>query len=206
MSKKIISEKTKENLEILKKAGLLDDFYLAGGTGLALQLEHRTSIDLDFFSRRELDNQALLQKIKKLGDFSLEKEAENTLTGIFNNTKITFLTYDYPSLFPFKKINNLRVADIKDIACMKISAISSRGSKKDFVDLFFICQQAISLKETLILFKKKYQSINYNMVHILKSLSYFQDAEKEPMPKMLIPIRWEEVKIFFKEEIKKNNQ
>jgi|AntAceMinimDraft_16_1070373.scaffolds.fasta_scaffold12662_6 hypothetical protein len=206
MLEKIISEKTKQDLEVLKKEGLFDGFYLAGGTGLALQLKHRVSIDLDFFNQKKFDNQILLQRIKRIGKFSLEKEAENTLTGIFNNTKITFLTYDYPSLFPFKKINNLRVADIKDIACMKISAISSRGSKKDFVDLFFICQQAISLKETLILFKKKYQSINYNMVHILKSLSYFQDAEKEPMPKMLIPIRWEEVKIFFKEEIKKNNQ
>jgi|AntAceMinimDraft_16_1070373.scaffolds.fasta_scaffold00347_16 predicted nucleotidyltransferase component of viral defense system len=206
MSKKIISEKTKENLEILKKAGLLDDFYLAGGTGLALQLEHRTSIDLDFFSRRELDNQALLQKIKKLGDFSLEKEAENTLTGIFNNTKITFLTYDYPRLFPFKEINNIKVADIKDIVCMKISAISSRGSKKDFIDLFFICQQDIPLEEILKLFEKKYESVDYNITHILKSLLYFKDAEKEPMPVMLVPVEWGEIKDFFKRTVAKYNQ
>jgi len=206
MLEEIISEKTKENLGILKRAGLLDGFYLVGGTGLALQLKHRISIDLDFFSPREFDNQALLQKIKKLGDFSLEKEAKNTLTGIFNNTRITFLTYEYPILFPLKEINKIKVADTKDIACMKISAISSRGSKKDFIDLFFICQQKISLEEILELFEKKYKSVNYNMTHILKSLFYFNDAEKEPMPKMLISTGWEEVKDFFKKTIIKYNQ
>jgi hypothetical protein len=169
-------------------------------------LEHRVSIDLDFFSPREFDNQALLQKIKKLGDFSLEKEAENTLTGIFNNTKITFLTYDYPCLFSFKEINNIKVADTKDIACMKISAISSRGSKKYFIYIFFICQQNISLEEILKLFEKKYESVDYNMTHILKSLFYFEDAEEEPMPMMLIPVKWDEVKIFFKEIVTKYNQ
>jgi len=206
MSEKIISEKTKENLEILKKAGLLDDFYLVGGTGLALQLEHRISIDLDFFSQKEFDNQVLLQKIKKLGDFSLEKEAENTLTGIFNNTRITFLAYEYPRLFPCKEIHNIKIADTKDIACMKISAISSRGSKKDFIDLFFICRQSISLEEILKLFEKKYESIDYNMTHILKSLLYFKDAGEEPMPMMLIPVEWGEVKDFFKQTIARYNQ
>ena len=87
---------------------------------------------------------------------------------------------------------------------MKISAISSRGSKKDFIDLFFVCQQGISLEEMLKLFERKYKDIDYNMVHILKSLLYFEDAEKEPMPKMIIPTKWEEVKNFFKKNIKEN--
>ena len=109
MFKKIISEETKHNLEVLRKEGLLDNFYLAGGTGLALQLAHRFSADLDFFSRRDFDKQGLLQKIKTIGNFSLEKEAKNTLTGTLNSTKITFLRYDYPRLFSLKKLAILRL-------------------------------------------------------------------------------------------------
>lgn len=102
-----------------------------------------------------------------------------------------------------KKIEGISVADARDIGCMKISAISSRGSKKDFVDLFFICQKVTPLATLLDLFKKKYKGVDYNMAHILKSLVYFEDAEKEPMPRMLIKISWNEIKKFFKEEIKK---
>ena len=201
MLQKILSRKTKTNLERLKKAGILQDFYLAGGTGLALQLKHRLSLDLDFFTKRDLDSKILVQKIKKLGRFSIEKEAENTLVGFFQSTRITFLKYDYPFLFRLKNFEGIKIADAKDIGCMKIAAVSSRGTKKDFIDLFFICQKVISLKRLLELFKKKYKGVDYNMIHILKSLIYFEDAQREPMPKMIIPISWERVKNFFKKEI-----
>jgi hypothetical protein len=88
---------------------------------------------------------------------------------------------------------------------MKIDAISSRGMKRDFIDLFFICKELISLNNLLNLFKRKYKSVNYNMIHILKSLAYFEDAENNPMSKMIISVSWQEVKSFFKEEIKKIN-
>jgi len=203
MSQKILSRKTKINLEILRKSGMLRDFYLAGGTGAALQLKHRLSLDLDFFTEKNIDIKILVQKIKKLGRFSIEKEAQNSLISIFQGTRITFLKYDYPCLFPFKDFEGIKVADLRDIGCMKISAISSRGIKKDFIDLFFICQEIILLKSLLRFFKKKYESVDYNMIHILKSLVYFEDAEKDPMPKMIIPVSWKEVKSFSKEEIKK---
>jgi len=203
MSKEILSRKTKSNLAILKRANILSNFYLAGGTGLALQLGHRVSLDFDFFTKDDIDTKILIQKIKNLGKFSVEKESENTLIGIFEGTRITFLKYDYPLLFPLKKLDGLKVADGRDIGCMKISAISSRGTKKDFIDLYFICQKIISLRELLKLFKKKYKSIDYNLMHIMKSLVYFENAEKDPLPKMISPISWEEVKKFFKAEIKR---
>lgn len=205
MPQEILSKKTKSNLATLNKARVLKKFYLAGGTGLALQLEHRLSLDLDFFAKEDIDTKILIQKLKNLGKFSIEKEAENTLTGEFKGTRITFLKYDYPLLFPFQDLGNIKVAESRDIGCMKISAISSRGIKKDFVDLFFICQKIISLEELLELFKKKYKSVDYNMIHILKSLIYFEDAEKDPIPKMIIPILWEEIKNFFKKEIERMN-
>ena len=203
MPEEILSRKAKNNLARLRKAELLADFYLAGGTGLALQLNHRVSLDLDFFTKKDIDTKLLIQKIKNLGKFSVEKESENTLIGTFEGTRMTFLKYDYPLLFPLKKLERIKVADGRDIGCMKISAISSRGTKKDFIDLYFLCQKAISLRELLELFKKKYKSVDYNMMHILKSLVYFGDAEKDPLPKMISPISWKEVKNFFKAEIKK---
>ena len=181
------------------------NFYLAGGTGAALLLKHRVSLDSYFFTKKDIDTKTLIQKIKTQGKFSIERETENTLIGMFNGTRVSFLKYGYPLLFDLKQIKGIKVADLRDIGCMKIDAISSRGMKRDFIDLFFICREASSLKNLLSLFKKKYKSVNYNMLHILKSLAYFEDAENNPMPKMIVPASWQEVKSFFKEEIKKIN-
>jgi len=205
MLQEIISKKTKANLEALTREGILKSFYLAGGTGVALLLKHRISLDLDFFTKEDVDTKILIQKIKILGKFSIEKEAENTLIGTFNGTRVTFLKYDYPLLFNPKQIEGIKVADPRDIGCMKIDAISSRGMKRDFVDLFFICREVISLKNLLSLFKRKYKSVNYNTMHILKSLVYFEDAENNPMPKMIVSTSWQEIKNFFKKEIRKVN-
>ncbi len=101
MPKKVISKKTQADLEVLKSAGLLENFYLAGGTGLALQLKHRLSIDLDFFTKRDINTKMLIQKLKKLGRLSINQEAENTLTVRFNETNLSFFKYEYPLLFPF---------------------------------------------------------------------------------------------------------
>ena len=201
MSQEIISKETKDSLEILKRSGLLNDFYLAGGTALALQANHRFSDDLDFFTQKEFNPEILLQKIKGLGSFSVEKLEELTLIGIFNKTKISFLGYNYPLLKSLKEIEGTDVADISDVGCMKLSAICSRAAKKDFIDLFFIIKQ-IPLKELLILFQTKYAEVNFNQTHLLKSLTYFEDAENNPMPEMIIPVSWGEVKRELEKAIK----
>ena len=200
MLQEVISKKTKDDLEILTKAGILKDFYLAGGTGLTFQLEHRLSIDLDFFTSKDIDTKILIQNLKNLGKISVEKEAQDSLIGNFNMTLISFLKYDYPCLFSFKEIHGVKVADSKDIGCMKIDAISSRGTRRDFIDLFFICKIILPLDKLLNLFKKKYSIVNFNMIHILKSLVYFEDAEKDPLPRMIKPVSWDDVKRFFIEE------
>ena len=201
MPQEVISRKTKTNLETLKRIGILKGFYLAGGTGLALQLKHRLSVDLDFFTQKDFNTKNLIQKLKKTGKLSVEKKTEDTLICGLNGTRLAFFKYDYPLLVSFKKFYGLKVADIKDIGCMKIDAISSRGAKKDFIDLFFICQKTISLEKLLRIFKKKYKSVDYNIIHIFKGLTYFEDAERNPMPKMIISVSWGKVKDFFKKEI-----
>jgi hypothetical protein len=107
----------------------------------------------------------------------------------------TFLGYAYPVLFPLVRFLEASVADPHDIACMKISAIASRGTKRDFVDLFVAAQQ-FGLPRLLQLFDRKYAQTGYNQLHVLKSLVFFDDAEKDPMPHMLVPLEWQDVKQF----------
>ena len=88
----------------------------------------------------------------------------------------------------------------QDVACMKISAIASRGTRRDFVDLFMASQQH-GLATLLELFKATFAQVNYSIIHILKSLTYFDDAEQDPLPDMLVPFAWEETKQFFESEV-----
>ena len=180
----------------LRDANLLADFYLAGGTGLALQLGHRLSRDLDFFSREHFGEEAYLQRLKALGDVSISVKAPDTLHATILGTKTSFIAYTYPTLFSTKSFLEVAVADARDIACMKVSAIASRGAKRDFVDLY-ACALRFGLKEILQLFDRKYAQANYNKIHILKSLTYFADADKDPLPHMLEAIEWGAVKQFF---------
>ncbi len=197
----VLPKDTKKTLSLLSNSPFIKQFYLAGGTGLALQIGHRISGDLDFFSRENFDESSLIQKMPEMGKFQLEKKSEQTIIGILNNTKLSFLRYKYQALFPFKIIAGVNVADIIDIACMKIDTISSRGTKRDFIDVYFIAKEIMPLKNILNSFEKKYASINYNMIHIRKSLVFFEDAESDPMPQMLKPADWKEIKSFFKNEI-----
>lgn len=203
MLEKVISQDTSRCLEALKAAIFIKDFYLAGGTGLALQILHRVSLDLDFFSKKEINTKFLILQLKALGRFNLEKEDWQTIHGNLKKTKVSFFYYPYPLLYPPKRVKGILVADIRDIACMKIDAISRRGAKRDFVDLYFICKQ-YNLAYLLKLYEKKYKSIKVNMIHILKSLYYFEDAQKSPMPRMIKDCSWSAVVDFFEKEVKKS--
>ncbi|MDO8260301.1 MAG: nucleotidyl transferase AbiEii/AbiGii toxin family protein, partial [Candidatus Magasanikbacteria bacterium] len=99
----------------------------------------------------------------------------------------------YPLLFPFVDFEKINLADERDIAAMKIDAISSRGSKKDFIDLFFLLKK-YSLNELIDFFTQKYHGIEYNLLHILKSLSFFEDADLDPEPTKLVATKWEDAK------------
>jgi hypothetical protein len=199
---KAISKKIQTNLEILSQIDFMNYFYLAGGTGCALQLGHRTSLDLDFFTRKELYIFEIKPRLKEITPIKVILQDKNTLTINFKGTKISFFSYNYPLLFKFEEISGINIANIYDIGCMKIDTVSSRGKKRDFIDLYFICQEK-GLKYLLYLFKKKYKGINYNLVHIFKSLNYFQDAENDLMPEMIKKISWERVKRYFISETRK---
>ena len=184
--------KTAQVLNKLSKLDLLDIFYLAGGTSLALQLGHRKSIDLDFFCQNSVNIKVILDELSNFNP-TIIQETSGTLDLLIEDVKISFLEYNYPLLESFVIFENIRLASIIDIACMKLTAVSSRGSRKDFIDLYFILK-SISLTEIFNKFEEKYINIKYSKTHILKSLSYFLDAESDPDVDYLTPVSWDDVK------------
>jgi len=198
-----LSKNTKEALALLGKSGVLKDAYLGGGTAAALQLGHRISIDLDFFTSKRFDANKKAKALKELGNFSIEQISWGTLQGYFKKVRFSLFVYEYPVLFHFKIFHNIRVLDIRDIGAMKIAAISDRGVKRDFIDLYFICKEGIPLSYLLKLYDRKYKKLKINLVHIQKSLVYFDDAEKDEMPRMIRKVSWEDIKKFFENEVRK---
>jgi nucleotidyltransferase AbiEii toxin of type IV toxin-antitoxin system len=194
-----IDARVERALRDLHQLKILDRCHLAEGTGLALHLGHRRSRDLDFFSDEALDPDGIVPLLQPLTGFSVVAKAPGTLHATVEDVKISFLAYAYPLLYPVEKFQDTPVADPRDIACMKLSAIASRATQRDFVDLYVMGKQH-GLDEMLRWFQQKYTQANYNRVHVLKSLAYFEDAEKDPMPEMLAPLDWEEVKRFFASE------
>lgn len=93
-----------------------------------------------------------------------------------------------------KKINP------KDIGAMKIAAVMDRGTKKDFIDLYFLSKKGIDFENCFEVYEKKYHALANNIYSIITSLSYFVDAETSEMPKMIKKISWEDVKKFFEKE------
>ncbi|MGH9444794.1 MAG: nucleotidyl transferase AbiEii/AbiGii toxin family protein [Terriglobia bacterium] len=195
----VITEVVERTLLDLRQVSVLANFYLAGGTGLALHVGHRRSIDLDFFSREPFDPEGILGKVEPLDGLRVLAKDLETLHLTIGETKVSFLGYRYPLLFPCDALFEVKIADPRDIACMKISAIAGRGTKRDFIDLYAVSKHG-GLEELLGCFKTKYAQANYSMVHILKSLTYFEEAEKDPMPDMLVNLTWEMVKEFFTTE------
>lgn len=192
---------TQELLAILGKSRLLRNAYLAGGTALALQLGHRISVDLDFFTSERFNAAKKAKDLKELGGFSIGQLSEGTIQGHFKKVRFSLFFYEYPVLFPLKEFCRIKVLDLRDIAAMKIAAISDRGTKRDFIDLYFLCQK-ISLPYILKLYDRKFRKLKINLFHIQKSLVYFEDAQNEEMPKMLKDVSWQRIRKFFESEVR----
>ena len=195
---------TGEAIRVLTKIGPViseEAFYLAGGTGLALQMGHRISEDFDFFRGTPFNPESLVSVLKPqvnaVSDISMER---NTLLSLIEGVKCSFFYYDVPLLFEEIDFRGIRIADWRDIVAEKIKTIAQRGSKKDFLDVYSaIVSNRLSIEETVVLFRRRFESTNLNLYHVLRSLTYFEDADKEPDP---VPaegqvFKWEEVKSFF---------
>lgn len=198
--REVLNSDEARTLGNLQTLGVLERWYLAGGTGLALHLGHRRSHDLDFMTADPVDPEALIHRMQTLSGFAVAAVAPETLHATVQGTKVSFLAYPYPVLFPFAAFLGVNVADPRDIACMKLSAIASRGVRRDFVDLYFVARQ-YGLEQLLAWFGQKYATVRYSRTHLLKSLQYFEAVDCEPMPDLLTPLTWDDVKQFFAREV-----
>jgi hypothetical protein len=164
---------------------------LVGGTALALQIGHRTSVDIDLFGKMPTDSIDLAYALNKIGEISAIKKSPNIFIQLINGIKVDLVNYPYPWVDDEVREGVLRLACKKDIAAMKLSAITGRGSKKDFIDLYFLLKE-FSLKEMIQFYNQKYHDGSEFLV--LKSVTYFGDAEKDEMPKMFEKVFWSEIK------------
>lgn len=185
-------------LSFLKKFG----FYMAGGTALLLQLGHRKSLDFDFYTQKKFDNKKLLRELEqKLRNVTLIQTAEQTLIVRAEGVEMSFFHYPYPLIYPLLEINGVYLASKEDIAAMKMIAISDRGTKRDFIDVYILLKE-FSLEAIFQILKKKYPS--FNIYVALQGLTYFVDAEKEQKRKLYLfqNVSWSKVKKFLIEKVK----
>jgi len=203
MHPKVLSPKAWETIRVLARGGWLHSWILAGGTGLALHLGHRYSEDLDLFGFEPFDPPGLAEALSGLGRVRVQNRSADTLHLELNGLRLSYLRAQVPFLFQGTAYRGLTLADPGDIAVMKVIAIGGWGSRKDFVDLFFYLESGGTLEGVLTLLHRRFQGVDYNRYHLLKSLVYFADAEEEPMPKMIRPVEWETVKEFLVVEVRR---
>ena len=181
-------------LELLKSLQQIPNFSnlrLAGGTALALQLGHRKSIDLDLFGAINIDELSLSKSLAGFGNPTLLNKSENIYIYLLNGIKVDIVNYHYPWLERELVLDKIVLAGKRDIAAMKLAAITGRGTKKDFIDIYFLLQH-FSLEEMLDFYQHKYSEGSKFMV--IKSLSYLDDADNEASPVMMIQTPWNDIK------------
>lgn len=202
MHEKALPAGSRATLEALSRTRhpALAGWTLAGGTGLALHLGHRRSEDFDFFRTAGMDAEGLFAALGAVGPVETLQRTEGTLTVIARTTKLSFFQVRDPFLFPTVPHRFFGVADVRDIALMKLAAIANRGSRKDFIDLYFILAEGAPLEEHLARMPDKYGAERTNLYQVVMSLAYFDDAEAEPMPRMLVPFDWKRCREFLLRE------
>lgn len=200
---KTIAPATLELLTGLQEIQGLKTTRLVGGTSLALQMGHRISVDLDLFAHDlQEDFLSVIAAITKKGyTIEIRKQSSNMLVCMINGVKVDIVNYPYHWLEKEIRQNNIILAAEKDIAAMKLSAITNRGTKKDFIDLFYLLRK-FTLKQMLDFYTDKYPGASAFMV--IKSLTWFEDADLEIPPVLFDQtIRWEEMKNTIEKEVKR---
>lgn len=186
-----IAPETLRLLNGLMAEPLLAETRLVGGTALALQMGHRSSVDLDLFGYFPCDDIQLREVLSSYGKLQVINCSKNVKLFTIDGIKVDVVNYDSLWIDDMVIQDGLRLASVKEIAAMKVRAIVGRGTRKDFVDLYYLLHQ-FSMTEILNLFRQKYPDVNEFLV--IRSLTYFEDAEQAPMPVMHTSTPWETMK------------
>lgn len=203
LSYKTIHPNTLELLKRLMAEPLFQGTRLVGGTALALQFGHRSSIDLDLFGTIEEDTDLTTETLEQIGQTIPGKCTQHIKTYRVCGVKTDIVRYDrYPWIDAPVIENGLRLASPKDIAAMKVNAIQGRGTRKDFVDMYFLIRR-YGLDQVMQFYKAKYP--DYSEYRAMLSLTYFEDAEQNPMPQMFVDVSWEDMKHYVLDAVEKYN-
>jgi len=181
-----------------QQPAIADSFYLAGGTALAMQLGHRISVDLDFFTSVSFPVEQYESLLIEDGCAIISSE-QNTIHASYHDARISLISYPYPCIEALVPFRGIKLASTRDIACMKVVAIAQRSEKKDFYDMYELLKQ-MDFKELKQLFLSKYSSSRINCYHILKSFFFFDEADQQPDPVSLNGTTWQQVKQFFENQ------
>jgi len=189
-----------------KIAGLefIQSFYLAGGTGLALHLGHRFSVDLDFFSSQKeavgVDQRTTLRETFEDPSLSITFDKDATFVATWRGVGLSFFRlHTYPLVQPTLLVTGVRLASLEEIGAMKLAAIIDRGTRKDLVDLYFILQRA-SIESLFRVAAMKYARVRTFAISATRALAYFEDAEALPMPRMIDRTPWSTMRRFLERQ------
>ncbi len=200
----ILPRATCRALDLLSKEEWLSSagWYLAGGTALALQAGHRQSVDLDFFIPKKTFPAAEVTSHFSDETWQADTVRDGTIYGILSGAKVSFIAYPFFVFgLPRLKYGLVDVLDQTDIAVMKVIAISQRGRKRDFIDLYWYTKHISPLFSVIEKLPAQYPTVAHDFHHIIKSLTYFTDAEDDPMPDLFFETSWEEIKKYFQREV-----
>jgi len=195
---------------VLSNMGALawaEDFYLAGSAALALYTGHRPVSDLDLMSNANRltspDRRDLLGELLALDSAT---EVETARDGYLSvrvggTVGVRFFYYPYPLVHPFEDFAGLAVASAADLGLMKLGAIISRGTRRDFVDLYLLCR-GLPLAELLSLAEDKFGHVRDFLLQALKGLADLSEIEGEPMPRLSVPLEWSEVEAWLHAQVR----
>lgn len=197
----IISEARK----IFDNLSHFPDFYLAGGTGLALQLGHRISVDFDLFWEKDVPHDLLSKVSRVFKDFQVEVVVNHSeqLTTAIEKINLTFCKYPFPVILEFIEYQGIKILTCSEIAAMKAYALGRRVTFKDYVDLYFVFKEKIAtLEDVIALCKKKYGK-EFNPRLFLEQLVYLKDVEKMEIQFLKEKVTFSKLERFFEQEVKR---
>ncbi len=200
LQRKTVEPDTLPLIYDLQSKRYTSDFLLVGGTALALQIGHRTSTDIDLFSIERFDVESLLIQLQGDFEISIRSRMTHALLIDINHIKTDFVFQPYIMIEAVEEIEGVRMASKLEIAAMKIGAITSRGRKRDFVDLYCLMNY-FPLPEIINAFVKKYPTATPELA--IRSLFYFEDANDDLEPKCFFDYNWNDIKEKIRQEAKK---
>ncbi len=201
-----LSYEQRRALDRLGRLDILSQFYLAGGTAIGIHLAHRRSADLDFFTRTPVgDFEAVKTAVEGcFGRVEVRAETDAALHLLCDGLPVDFVRYPYPPLEPPTEAFGVGLAGLRDLAVMKLAAISRRGLRRDFWDLFEVLHTQLTLRECAAGYVKRFGVREADLYHVLRALTYYEDAEKDPVfPPGLDQAKWDAIKAFFRGEAPK---